>query len=155
LQQNATRADFAQRLQEIIDRYNAGGSATENYFEELVKYGQGLTEEEERHIREGLTEEELELFDLMKKEKMTKAEKTAVKNAAKSLLIRLREEKPRVIVQDWYRDVQSQERVKSAVEAVLHQNLPESYDRMLFKSTCNRVYTVIYERAYQGLAWAA
>jgi type I restriction enzyme R subunit len=105
LQRNATRADFAQRLQEIIDRYNAGGSATENYFEELVAFGQELTVEEERHIREGLTEEELELFDLMKKEKMTKAEKTAVKNAARSLLKRLREEKPKVIIQDWYRDV--------------------------------------------------
>ena len=30
LQQNATRTDFAQRLQEIIDKYNSGGSSTEN-----------------------------------------------------------------------------------------------------------------------------
>ncbi|MBK8988981.1 MAG: type I restriction endonuclease subunit R [Chloroflexi bacterium] len=155
LQQNSTRADFAQRLQEIIDRYNAGGMTTENTFEELIKFNQDLTEEEERHIRMGLTEEELELFDLMKKEKMTKTEEVAVKNAAQALLKRLREEKPKVIVQDWYRDGQSQERVKTAVETILDKNLPTSYDRALFKSTCDRVYNTIYERAYQGLAWAS
>lgn len=155
LNQNTTRRDFAERLQEIIDRYNAGGTMTENYFEDLMNFGQDLDEEDERHIRMGLTEEELELFDLIKKEKMTKAEEEKVKNAAKSLLKRLREEQPKVIVQDWYRDVQSQERVKTAVELVLDRNLPESYDRVLFKTTCDRVYNVIYERAYQGLAWAA
>ena len=153
LQQNATRADFAQRLQEIIDRYNAGGMNNENYFDELINFGQDLTEEEERHIRMGLSEEELELFDLMKKEKMTKAEDTAVKNAAQALLKRLREEKPKVIVQDWFRDGQSQERVKEAVESVLDKNLPDSYDRIIFKTTCDRVYNTIYERAYQGQAW--
>src|SRR5690606_2053953 len=36
LEQNHTRVNFAQRLQEIIDRYNAGGSSTENYFEDLM-----------------------------------------------------------------------------------------------------------------------
>ena len=46
------------RLQGTIDRYNAGSSSADIYFDEL--------------IREGLTEEELELFDLIKKDKMTK-----------------------------------------------------------------------------------
>ena len=32
LQQNATRADFAQRLQGIIDTYNSGSSSADNYF---------------------------------------------------------------------------------------------------------------------------
>lgn len=34
LQQNATRTNFAQRLQQIIDTHNSGGSSTENYYEE-------------------------------------------------------------------------------------------------------------------------
>lgn len=38
LQQNRTRADFAQRLQEIIDTYNAGGSTNEIYFEAKEVY---------------------------------------------------------------------------------------------------------------------
>lgn len=67
LQQNATRTDFAQRLQQIIDTYNAGGSSTENYYEDLMQFTEDLRAEDERHIREGLNEDELELFDLLKK----------------------------------------------------------------------------------------
>jgi type I restriction enzyme R subunit len=71
LQQNATRTDFAQRLQQIIDAYNSGGSSTENYYEDLMKFTEDMRAEDERHIREGLTEDELEIFDLLKKDKMT------------------------------------------------------------------------------------
>jgi len=87
--ENSTRMDFAERLQAIIDRYNAGGASTENYFKELVKYAENLKEEDERHIKEGLTKDELELYDIIKKEKLTKAEEIKVKNAAKHLLHRL------------------------------------------------------------------
>jgi type I restriction enzyme, R subunit len=153
LERNITRIDFAQRYQGIIDQYNAGGSATEISYEDLLNFTKNLNEEEERHIREGLTEEELELFDLMKKEKITKAEEVELKNAAKMLLIRLREEKPVVIVQDWYKDQQSQTRVKSAIEEVLDRNLPKVYDRLSFKQVCDRIYNLIFERASQGLAW--
>ncbi len=58
-------------------------------------------------------------------------------------------------MQDWFWDGQSKERVETAVEMVLDKNLPKSYDRVLFKTTCDHVYNVIYERAYQGLAWAS
>ena len=61
-------------------------------------------------IREGLTEDELELFDLLKKDKMTKEETQKVRLAAKSLLRRLREESPKVLVQDWFKDAQSKKR---------------------------------------------
>ena len=70
IQQNVTRIDFAQRLQEIIDAYNAGGSSAENYYDDLMNFAQEMQDEDERHVREGLTEDELELFDLLKKEKM-------------------------------------------------------------------------------------
>jgi hypothetical protein len=46
-----TRVDFAQKLQEIIDQYNAGGSSTENYFADLMKFTRGMQDEDERHIR--------------------------------------------------------------------------------------------------------
>ena len=154
LKRNVTRSDFAERYQKIVECYNAGGSATDIYYEDLLNFGKDLSDEEERHIREGLTVQELELFDLMRKEQMTKAEEQALKNAAKMLLIRLREEKPVVLVQDWYRDQQSQSRVKSAIEKVLDKNLPDSYDRLRFNQVCNRIYNLIFERANQGLVWS-
>ncbi len=154
LRQNSTRADFAQRLQQIIERYNAGGSATENYYQELVDFDEEIKEEVERHVREGLTEDELELFDLLKKEKMTKDEEQKVKLAAKSLLHRLREEKPRVLVQDWHLDSQSKKRVNSVVEKVLHGNLPKSYDRRIFKEKCDLVLGAMVDYANRGRKYA-
>jgi type I restriction enzyme R subunit len=155
LQQNATRVDFATRFQGIIDAYNSGSSSADNYFDELIKFTKDMKAESERHVREGLTEDELELFDLLKKEKMTKDEAQKVRLAAKSLLRRLREETPKVLVQDWFKDAQSKLKVRSAVENVLHTHLPESYDRAAFTEKCNGVFDLMVDYANQGLKWAA
>jgi type I restriction enzyme, R subunit len=155
LKQNRTRAEFAQRLQEIIDQYNAGGTSNENYFDELLKFTKELKAEDERHTREGLTEDELELFDLLKKDKMTKEETQKVKLAAKALLHRLREEAPPVLVQDWFKDGQTRKVVRSAVEGVLDAQLPSSYDRVLFRKKCDDVLEMMLDYASHGLKWAA
>lgn len=155
LKVNGSRKDFAQRLQEIINRYNAGGAATENTFDELMKFTKEMKAEDERHVREGLTEDELELFDLLKKEKMTKAEEPAVKLAAKKLLERLKMGTPRVLVQDWFKDTQSKEKVRSTVKDVLNEQLPETYDRAVFTDKCDRVFELMVDYASHGLKWAA
>jgi len=73
--------------------------------------------------------------------------------AAKSLLHRLLEEKPRILVQDWFKDSQSRGRVKDTVESVLHAHLPESYDRRLFAEKCNNVFDQMLNYASQGQKW--
>ena len=115
-----------------------------------MKFTQDLKEESERHIREGLTEDELELFDLLKKDKMTKEETQKVRLAAKSLLHRLREETPKVLVQDWFKDSQTKRKVQSAVEEVLHRHLPDSYDRVVFKEKCDNVFDLMLNYASSG-----
>lgn len=155
LQQNITRSDFAERLQKIIDTYNSGGSSTENYFDELMKFAQAMKDEDERHVREGLSEDELELFDLLKKDKMTQAESEKVKLAARHLLHRLLEEQPKVLVQDWYKDTQSQKIVRNAVEEVLDKDLPKSYDRLLFRKKCDNVFEMMLDYASHGRKWVA
>ena len=45
LTQNRTRRDFAERLQDIIDNYNAGSTSTDANFAELVKFAQDLKDE--------------------------------------------------------------------------------------------------------------
>jgi len=154
LKENASRTDFATRLQGIIDRYNSGSSSADNYFDELVKFTKDLQAESERHIREGLTEDELELFDLIKKDAMTKEETQKVRLAAKSLLHRLLEEQPKVLIQDWFKDGQSRTRVRSAVESVLDDKLPDTYDRALFTEKCNSVFETMLNYASQGVKWA-
>ena len=155
LKENITRTDFAEKLQQIIDKYNSGGMTTENYFDDLVKYTEKMKSEDERHVREGLSKDELELFDVLKKERMTKPEEVKVKNAAKHLLKRLVEEQPKVLIQDWFKDSQSQIKVKSAIEKVLDTDLPETYDKELFQNKSQKLYDLVYEYASRGLKWAS
>lgn len=155
MEQNHTRIDFAQKLQEIIEQYNAGGSSTENYFDDLMKFAEGMKAEDERHVKEGLTEDELELYDTLRKDKLTKAEEQKVKLAAKHLISRLLDEHPRILVQDWWKDGQTQRIVKAAVEEVLDNDLPLSYDRMAFKEKADNVFELILEFAAKGDKWVA
>jgi len=155
LAQNTTRVDFLQRLQRVIDAYNSGATATENYYEELSAFAETLKEEAERHIREGLSEDELELFDLLKKETMTQEETQRVKLSAKRLLQRLLEEHPKLLVQDWFKDRQSMQQVRSEIERVLDEALPESYDRATFKQKCDNVFDLAVDYANHHRRWAA
>ncbi len=155
LKENSTRTNFAERLQRVIDKYNSGGMTTENYFDELVKFTENMKDEDERHTREGLTKDELELFDILKSDKMTKDEEIKVKNAAKHLLKRLKEEQPKVLVQDWFRDSQPQIKVQAAIEKVLDDDLPDSYGNALFKEKSKKLYEIIFDYASKGLKWIA
>lgn len=156
LKQNRTRRDFAERLQEIIDNYNAGSSSADADFAELVRFAEGLREEQERHIRKGLTEDELEIYDLLCKDKMTIDEEKKVRLAAKALLKRLTEESPKVLVQDWFKDSQTRLAVKDEVAAVLDKHLPEeSYDKDLFAEKRDKIFELTLDLAINHRKWAA
>jgi len=156
LGQNRTRRDFAERLQEIIDQYNAGSSSADTNFNELVTFAKELKKEEERHLRLGLTEDELEIYDLLCKESMTKAEEQKVRLAAKALLKRLTEEQPKVLVQDWYKDSQTRLAVRDQVGAILDQYLPEdSYNKELFIEKRDKVFELTLDLAINHQRWTA
>ena len=55
---NKTRVDFAEKLERMIDEYNAGSLNVEEFFDRLVRFAQELNAEERRGVAEGLTEEE-------------------------------------------------------------------------------------------------
>lgn len=156
LNQNRTRRDFAERLQEIIDNYNAGSSSVDDSYAQLLEEMASLQEEEGRHIRKGLTEDELEIYDLLCKENMSQAEEKKVRMAAKALLKRLTAEKPKVLVQDWYKDSQTRLAVRDEVGAVLDEHLPEeSYDKDLFLLKRDRVFELTLDLAINHQRWAA
>ncbi|MBD1399871.1 type I restriction endonuclease subunit R [Pelovirga terrestris] len=156
LNRNCTRRDFAERLQEIIDNYNAGSNSADSDFAELVKFAESLKEEEARHVREGLTEDELEIYDLLCKDNMTKTDEKKVRLAAKALLKRLIEEKPKVLVQDWYKDSQTRLSVRDEVGAVLDRYLPEdTYDKDLFTQKRDKVFELTLDLAINQQRWAA
>jgi type I restriction enzyme, R subunit len=97
---NASRMDLAEKFQKLIDAYNAGSRNIEAFFEELKTFAHTLTAEEQRGIAEGLTEEELALFDILTKPEpvLTKAEEAEVKKVCRELLATLKREK---LVLDW------------------------------------------------------
>jgi type I restriction enzyme R subunit len=45
--------------------------------------------------------------------------------------------------------------VRSAVEKVLHEKLPESYDRFMFMNKCDHIFDMMVRYAKSGHKWAA
>jgi type I restriction enzyme R subunit len=155
LRRNVTRSDFAERFRRIIDEYNAGGSQNDDFYVKILKFMEELRTEEERHIKEDLTEAELEIFDLLRKEKLTQDEEKRVKLAAKELYATLTSRKNELFVVGWQNDPQPKERIRRAITEILNSILPDSYDREVFMIKSNRVYQHIVEQAAMGYAWAA
>jgi type I restriction enzyme R subunit len=156
LSKNRTRRDFAERLQEIIDNYNAGSTSADADYAELMDHAQLLREEEDRHLRLGLTEDELEIYDLLRKDRMTREEEKKVRLAAKALLKRLTEECPKVLVQDWFKDSQTRLAVRDEVGKVLDFHLPDKgYDKDLFTEKRDKVFELTLDLAINHRKWAA
>ena len=154
LNRNCTRQKFSQRFRNIIDRYNAGGSENEDYYEQLLKLIEDLKAEEKRPEAEGLSEEELEIFDmLIAGKKLTKDEEQKVKLSAKNLFRKLSENKADLMVVDWYRDEQPRAKVKSAIEESLNADLPMSYDKEMFAAKTDLLLTHFIDMAVQGYGW--
>jgi Domain of unknown function (DUF3387). len=53
------------KFEELIESYNAGSRNIEELFQELLALSRALREEQQRHVREQLTEEELTVFDIL------------------------------------------------------------------------------------------
>lgn len=154
LKRNCTRTQFAERFKRIIDAYNSGSSENEDYYEQLTKLLEEMKAENNRANVEGLTEEELEIFDLLiAGKKLTKADEQKVKLSAKNLYKKLTEEKDDLLVVDWYKDEQPLAKVKTAIEISLNEDLPESYDVDSFKSKTDLLLNHFIDMAVQGYGW--
>ena len=142
---NKTRIDFLEKFQSLIDEYNAGAINVEIFFNQLVEFAQKLNEEEKRGIAEQLSEEELALFDLLKKPDLTKKEAQQVKLASKDLLKTLKQEK---LVLDWRKRQQTRAEVQWVIETMLDQLLPPTYTKDMYEDKCKAVYRHVYESYY-------
>lgn len=145
---NPTRADFLDRFQKLIDSYNSGSQNIEVFFRALLKLAEDLSEEEQQTIREGLTEEEKAVFDILTKPEpeLSEKEKAQVKAVARSLLERLKKDK---LVLDWRNKPQTKGAVRQSIEIVLDGGLPDVYDEDIFNTKCDALYRHVFE-AYHG-----
>lgn len=140
---NKSRMDYLIKYREMINEYNLGSHNVDEIFTTLIDFIKNLSEEEQRHIAENLTEEELTIFDILTKPDMhlTKNEEQQVKEVAKELLSTLTHEK---LVLDWRKKQQSRAAVKSTVTDIL-DHLPEKYTPEIYQQKCEVVYEHIYD----------
>lgn len=62
---NPELVDYADKLRNLIERHNSGSKNIEEFFDELRKFADDLNEEQERQVREQLSEEELAVCDVL------------------------------------------------------------------------------------------
>jgi len=154
LEQNPLRTDFQQHYENIVSDYNREKDRVtiEKTFEELFKLVQALDEEEERAVREGLDEETLAIFDLLKKPDLSVTQIKKIKEVAVELLSRLKAQKLRI---DHWRDKEStRDAVKLTISDFLwseETGLPVGiYSEVDVQSRAEDVFRHIF-RAYPTL----
>jgi type I restriction enzyme R subunit len=144
---NKTRADYLNKFEELIASYNAGSRNIEELFHELVVLSQTLTTEQQRHVREHLTEEELTVFDILTRPgpDLRPEEQAEVKKVARQLLNRLKN----VLVLNWRQKAQARAQVRLAIEDALDEGLPRAYTPELYQGKVAAVFEHVFE-SYQG-----
>ncbi|GEJ55947.1 type I restriction endonuclease subunit R [Anaeromyxobacter diazotrophicus] len=142
---NETRVDLRERFEALIEEYNVGSKQIEQLFHDLLALSQTLTDEQSRHVREQLTEEELVVFDLLTRPgpELTTDERSEVKKVARQLLHRIRG----ILTVDWRLTAQARARVRSAIEEALDEGLPRAYTPEVFKTKAGAVFQHVYEHA--------
>jgi type I restriction enzyme R subunit len=149
---NPLRVDFYKRYKEIIDEYNRGKDAVtiEETFRKLIEFVQSLTEEEADIKREGLTEEQKAIFDLLRQgKKLAEPEKKQVKNIAIELLEELKKDK--LNVEQWSDKSVTAAAVFNAVSKTLFESLPyPTYQSDDIDLKTNLVYAHLKQQYFGG-----
>ena len=140
---NPSRHELVQRIETLISEYNRGSVNIDEYLRRLISLSQDLSNEERRAAAEGLTEEELAIFDLltMPDPTLTAAERERVRAVAKRLLEYIHEK----LVLDWRRKAETIADVRITIRAVLDEGLPEDpYPPVIFDEKVNAVFDHLY-----------
>ena len=140
---NRTRADYLEKFQALIDAYNAGSRNIEDIFQDLLALSRTLTEEQGRHLREHLTEEELTIFDILTRPgpKLSGEERDEVKKVAHHLLERVNA----LLALDWRQRASARAQVRLAIEDALDEGLPRAYTKDVYQTKCAAVFEHVYE----------
>lgn len=143
---NPTRKDLHAKLEELIADYNEGSHNVQESFEAIRKFIEELSEEEQRHVKEECSEEELAVFDLLIKPglELSRKERKQVKALAKELLNKLKVSK---FTLDWKKTRSRRAAVRTTIMDVLDA-LPEAYSDDMYDAKCDAVYEHVFESYY-------
>ena len=146
VKRNKMRQELQEKFQALVEAYNLGAYTAEIFFEKLKEFIRDeLDPEEKRGAREGLSEEELAIFDLLASEvELSEKERIKVKEIAKILLEKLNG----ALVIDWRKKQRAKAQVKRVIENVLDE-LPMSYNDEIWPQSVETVYQHVFD-AYMG-----
>lgn len=150
LKENPSRLEFYEKYKEIIEEYNNGKdiNATNKAFDDLTDFLNNLSKEDSRAMREGLDEETLAIFDLLKKDTLTAKEIVEVKKVSKQTLETLKAEK--LQTERWRESTQLSARVKTAIYDRLLWLPQEPYSDTEVNEKTNVIYQHIFTNYYGG-----
>ncbi len=143
IRKNKLRKHFLDRLNKLLHDYNTGSHDLDVFFDQLVELAKELSAEDARALSENLTEEELAVFDILRKENLNPNEVDQVKKVAKELLAKLKTQK---LVLDWKRKEETRADVKITIRDMLYDELPgPTYTEPDCEDRSQKVYLHIYD----------
>lgn len=143
VKRNKKRVHFLDRLNSILEQYNRGAHDIDQLFDDLVDLAKSLDEEDQRSVKEGLTEDELAIFDLLLKENLNPDEVEKVRKASNELLAKVQTK----LVLDWRDRESTRAGVKTTIFDTLYASLPEpTYSEKECEMKGVEVYNFVYER---------
>jgi len=151
LRHNPRLMDYYRKYQEIIADYNRekDRATVEQTFAQLLDLYASLDAEEQRIVQEGLSADELALFDMLAKENLSKSEREKLKQASRSLLASLLELlRP---MERWTEKEQTQAEVRVFILDRLFEALPNPpYSPEETQRVADEVYNYVWQRSAGG-----
>lgn len=147
--QNPTRVELIEKLEELIDAYNAATASADETFAKLKDFLRTLSEENGRAAREDLSEDELAIFDQLThpEPKLTKAQEVQVKKVARELLAKLQD---KVSVFQWRQRQQTRSDVQWTIQQVLNELPEEPYPQDLWNGKVEQTWQFVFGRVDLG-----
>jgi type I restriction enzyme R subunit len=151
LARNPMRMDYQIKYEGIIANYNSEKDRTtiEETFRQLVELVRSLDDEQQRAARENLSDDELAMFDLLKRDDLSKADRERVKQASREMLAEIT---ARLAGLDRFWE---KEQTKGEVEAFILDEIfvklpspPFTPDEK--KLAARNVYTHVWQQAMSG-----
>ena len=142
---NPTRLDLVEKLRLLIAAYNAGSLNVDEMLRRLQSLSQQLSQHEQRTAREGLSEPELAIFDLLTQPDpiLTEEQRADVRKVARNLMEHITER----LVLDWRKKAETRESARGLVKDVLAE-LPDVYDPETWRRKSAAVFNHIFASYY-------
>ena len=152
VERNPLTVDYYKRYQEIIDEYNRGKDEAiiKETFRKLIELVNSYSEEEADTKREGLSDEQKAIFDILRQgKKLGEKEKKEIKRISIELLTELKQEKLRI--EQWSDKSMTASAVFNEVSKKLFETLPyPTYNNDDIDLKTNQVYEHLKSQYWGG-----